>query len=87
MIIAVPKEVKKEEYRVAVTPAGVAELTRAGHEVLVESGAGSGSRFTDDNYRQSGATVVSRQDLFRRAELIVKVKEPLPDEFKLYREG
>ena len=87
MIIAVPKEVKKEEYRVAVTPAGAAELTRAGHEVLVECSAGSGSRFTDDSYRQSGATVVSRQDLFHRAELIVKVKEPLPEEFEQYREG
>jgi alanine dehydrogenase len=87
MIIAVPKEVKKEEYRVAVTPAGVAELARAGHEVLVECSAGSGSHFTDDSYQQSGATVVTRQDLFRRAELVVKVKEPLPEEFDLFREG
>ncbi|NTW98708.1 MAG: alanine dehydrogenase [Geobacteraceae bacterium] len=87
MIIAVPKEIKREEYRVAVTPAGVAELTRAGHEVLVECSAGSGSGFSDDSYQQSGATVVFRQDLFRRAELVVKVKEPLPEEFDLFREG
>lgn len=87
MIIAVPKEVKKEEYRVAVTPAGVAELTRAGHEVLVECDAGSGSGFSDDGYLQSGAAVAARQELFHRAELVVKVKEPLPEEFDLFRVG
>lgn len=87
MIIGVPKEIKREEYRVAVTPAGVAELTRAGHEVFVECSAGIGSGFSDDSYRQSGATVVIRQELFCRAGLIVKVKEPLPEEFELLREG
>ena len=87
MIIAVPKEIKREEYRVALTPAGAAELTKAGLKVFVESGAGSGSGFYDDCYRQSGATIVDHKELFRRGELIVKVKEPLPDEFDLFREG
>jgi len=87
MIIAVPKEIKREEYRVAVTPAGVAELTTAGHKLLVESAAGVGSGFSDDSYRQSGATVVPRAELFGRAELIVKVKEPLAEEFPLFWEG
>jgi alanine dehydrogenase len=87
MIIAVPKEIKREEYRVALTPAGAAELTKAGHKVLVESGAGSGSGIYDDHYRQSGATIVAHKELFRLGELIVKVKEPLPEEFDLFREG
>lgn len=87
MNIGVPKEVKREEYRVAVTPAGVAELTKAGHEVFVECNAGSGSGFSDGSYQQSGATVTNRQDLFRQAELIVKVKEPVPEEFDLFWEG
>lgn len=87
MIIGVPKEVKREEYRVAVTPGGVAELVAAGHELLVESGAGFGSGFADDDYRHGGATLVCREELFRSAALIVKVKEPLPEEFNLLREG
>lgn len=87
MIIGVPKEIKKEEYRVALTPAGVTELVAAGHELLMESDAGSGSGFSDAHYRQSGAEVVAREELFRRAELVVKVKEPLPEEFKLFGEG
>jgi alanine dehydrogenase len=86
MIIGVPKEIKKEEYRVAMTPAGTAELATAGHEVLVEHDAGSGSGFGDDLYRQNFASIVTREELFRRAELIVKVKEPLPEEFTLFRE-
>ncbi|RII30362.1 MAG: alanine dehydrogenase [Geobacter sp.] len=87
MIIGVPKEIKKEEYRVALTPSGVAELVAAGHELLVENDAGSGSGFSDAHYRQSGAVVAARHELFGRAELIVKVKEPLPEEFDLFREG
>ncbi|ABQ25803.1 alanine dehydrogenase [Geotalea uraniireducens] len=87
MIIGVPKEVKKEEYRVALTPAGTAELVTSGNEVLVETGAGEGSGFTDDCYLKSGGRVVAREELFRRAELIVKVKEPLQPEFGLFREG
>jgi alanine dehydrogenase len=87
MIIGVPKEIKREEYRTAITPTGTAELVTAGHELLVENGTGCGSGFPDDSYRQSGAALVSREELFRRAELIVKVKEPLPQEFDLLRQG
>ena len=87
MVIGVPKEIKREEYRTAITPAGSAELVSAGHELLVESGTGFGSGFPDDGYRQSGGTVVTREELFGRAELIVKVKEPLPEEFDLFRQG
>ncbi len=87
MIIAVPKEIKTEEYRVGLTPAGAAELSTAGHEVLVQNDAGIGSGFSDDQYRQMGAEIVPRDELFRRAELVVKVKEPLPQEFELFREG
>ena len=87
MIIGVPKEIKKEEYRVAVTPGGCAELVASGHVLLIEQGAGVGSGFSDDDYRESGAELVDREALFRQAELIVKVKEPLPVEFGLFREG
>lgn len=87
MIIGIPQEIKRGEYRAALTPAGAAELVTAGHELLVENGTGCGSGFPDDSYRQSGAMVVSREELFRRAELIVKVKEPLPQEFDLLRQG
>ena len=87
MIIGVPKEIKREEYRVSVTPSGAAELVTAGHELLVEADAGSGSGFADYSYRLGGAVVVSREELFARAELIVKVKEPLPEEFALFRKG
>jgi alanine dehydrogenase len=87
MIVAVPKEIKSEEYRVAMTPEGVSELTAAGHRVLVEPGAGEGSGFADDAYASSGAELLPRTELFRKAELIVKVKEPLPSEFPLFRSG
>ena len=87
MVIGVPKEIKCEEYRVAITPTGAAALVAAGHELLVEIEAGGGSGFQDDSYRQNGAELVTREELFRRAELIVKVKEPLPEEFGLFRQG
>ena len=87
MIIAVPKEIKREEYRTAVTPSGVAELVAAGHELLVESGTGRESGFSDESYLESGALLLEREALFQRAELIVKVKEPLLQEFALFREG
>lgn len=87
MIVAVPREIKREEYRVAMTPAGGAELVKSGHVVLVESTAGDGSGFSDDQYRQGGAVVVGREELFHRGELVVKVKEPLPEEFELFRSG
>lgn len=87
MIIGLPKETKREEYRTALTPVGVAELVAAGHQVLVESCTGCGSGFADESYIGSGATIAPRDELFRCAELVVKVKEPLPAEFALFREG
>ncbi|HMN01487.1 MAG TPA: alanine dehydrogenase [Geobacter anodireducens] len=87
MIIGVPREIKTHEYRVGMTPTGVAELSREGHGIIVEAGAGEGSGFADDDFHRSGARVVSRSDLFGRAELIVKVKEPLPEEYGLLQPG
>jgi alanine dehydrogenase len=88
MIVGVPKEVKQDEYRVAMTPAGVEELTRAGHRVLIQSGAGVGSGIGDEQYAEYGAEVVpATADIWKRADLIVKVKEPLPDEWPLMRPG
>jgi alanine dehydrogenase len=88
VIIGVPKEIKRDEYRVALLPVGAGELTRSGHTVLVESGAGLGSGLCDEDYLQEGAEIVSSsQAVFARAELIVKVKEPQPSELPLIREG
>lgn len=88
MIIGVPKEIKLDEYRVAMLPVGVEELVHAGHTVLVETGAGLGSGLSDQAYAESGAEMVSRAtDIFARAELIVKVKEPQPSEWPLLRPG
>lgn len=86
MIIGVPREIKTEEYRVGVTPAGVRELTGRGHKVLVQSSAGVRIGLTDEDYVASGAQIVSRAaDVFTGAELIVKVKEPQLDECRLLR--
>jgi alanine dehydrogenase len=87
MIVGVAKEIKRHEYRVALTPAGASALARDGHEVFVEAGAGTGSGFDDEAYRRAGAEVCGRAELFARSGLIVKVKEPLPDEFDLFQEG
>lgn len=87
MIIGVPKEIKEGENRVALTPAGVHTLVRDGHSVLVETNAGLGSGLLDDEYTQQGARIVSRQELFDRSDLIVKVKEPLEEEWPLLKEG
>lgn len=87
MIIGVPKEIKKEEYRVSVVPSGAAELRRDGHTILVETGAGQGSGFTDSEYLASDADIVDRKALFEKADLIVKVKEPLPAEYALLKKG
>lgn len=87
MIIGLPKEIKRHEYRVGMTPSGVAELKRSGHTVLVESGAGEGSGFSDEEYLRADADIVDRLTLFRKSDLIVKVKEPLPEEYDLIREG
>lgn len=88
MIVGVPREIKQDEYRVAMLPVGVEELTRAGHQVIVESGAGLGSGISDDMYRENGAEIVEQAaQVFSRAELVVKVKEPQPQEFPLLRPG
>ncbi|RPI37097.1 MAG: alanine dehydrogenase [Nitrospiraceae bacterium] len=87
MTIGIPKEIKKEEYRVAITPAGVNELKKDGHTVLIETHAGEGSGFSDDDYLAADADIVDKETLFNKSELIVKVKEPLPDEYRFFREG
>ncbi len=86
MIIGVPKEIKIEEFRVGLTPVGAKDLVRSGNVVLVEAGAGEGSGFPDDEYRKVGAKIAPRQTVFDQAELIVKVKEPVPSEYPLLRE-
>ena len=81
MRVGVPTEIKTDEYRVAITPSGVRELTDRGHEVVIQAGAGEGSTISDDDYRAQGARIVPDADaVFGEAELIVKVKEPQPDE-------
>lgn len=81
MLIGVPKEIKPQEYRVALTPAGAAELHRDGHRVLLQTGAGLGAGFADDAYRAAGAELCDdAAELFARAELVLKVKEPLTQE-------
>ncbi len=88
MHIGIPKEIKSGETRVAVSPAGVKTLRTKGHVITVQSGAGRGSGWTDADYRQAGATMVRDRDrVFRRAELLCKVKEPQPAEIKLLRPG
>jgi alanine dehydrogenase len=88
MIVGVPKEVKESEYRVALVPAGAEALTEAGHTVLIEAGAGEGSAVTDEEYGEHGATVIAdAAEIYARADLIVKVKEPLPEEYPLIRPG
>ena len=87
MKVGVVKEIKPDEYRVALTPAGARELVAHGHEVLVESGAGDGSTFPDEIYRAVGATLGGAEDVWGEAELLLKVKEPLPSEYRLLREG
>jgi alanine dehydrogenase len=88
MIVGVPKEIKRDEYRVAMLPVGVEELCRAGHQVLVEAGAGLGSGIPDERYLEQGATLTTGPaDVFSQADLIVKVKEPLAAEWRLMRPG
>jgi alanine dehydrogenase len=88
MIVGVPKEIKTDEYRVAMIPVGVEELTRAGHKVLIQAGAGQGSGISDEQYSANGAEIVPEAaDVWKRSDLIVKVKEPLPDEWPHMRSG
>ncbi|GAA5149073.1 alanine dehydrogenase [Microbacterium pseudoresistens] len=87
MRISVPTEVKNNEFRVALTPAGVHDLVRAGHEVFVQSGAGAGSSMTDDDYRAAGAALLDDADeVWSRAELLLKVKEPIESEYHRFRD-
>lgn len=85
MILGVPKEVKTDEFRIAVTPGGARELAAQGHQVLVETGAGEGSGFRDSDYAQAGASVAGRDEVFSGADLIIKVKEPIQEEFGLFK--
>lgn len=86
MIIGVPKEIKVQEYRVALLPSAAYQLVRRGHEVVVESNAGLGAGYPDSDYLQAGARIVSSHaEVFQQAQLIVKVKEPQPSEFPLLR--
>jgi alanine dehydrogenase len=88
VIIGVPKEVKQDEYRVGMLPVGVEELVRAGHSVLIEAGAGLGSGLPDHDYLQAGAELIaSANEIFARADLIVKVKEPQSSEWAMIRSG
>src|SRR5262249_41633712 len=82
----VPKEIKADEYRVAMIPVGAFELSRAGHQVLIQAGAGLGSGITDEEYAQNGAEIVAdAADIWRRADLVVKVKGPLAEEWPYLR--
>lgn len=86
MIVGVPKEIKNNENRVAITPAGVTEFVKAGHGVVVEKGAGEGSGFSDAAYREAGASIASVQEVWNQAGMILKVKEPLVSEYAYFRE-
>lgn len=88
MIIGLPKEIKEQEFRVALLPSGVYQLVRRGHQVLVERNAGAGSGYPDQDYEQAGATMVAdHAEVFAKSDLIIKVKEPVPSEYPLLRRG
>ena len=88
MHVGIPTEIKNNEYRVAITPAGVSELVRRGHEVLIQSGAGDGSAITDADFTAAGATIVGTADeVWAEAELLLKVKEPIEVEYSRMRKG
>src|ERR1700720_1930926 len=88
MIIGVPKEIKEQEQRVGLLPAAAEQLKRRGHSVVVQKNAGLGTGYPDEDYVKAGAEIVdSAEEVFKRADMIVKVKEPLPAEFPLLRKG
>src|SRR3990170_2973414 len=88
MIIGIPREIKPEENRIAIVPGGVETLVHRGHRVLIEKGAGLGSGFSDEEFMKAGAQISDRhEDVFAEADLVLKVKEPLPEEYGLLREG
>src|SRR6185503_9091780 len=87
MRVGVAREIKPDEYRVALTPAGAKELVDHGHEVVVEAGAGLGSAFRDDQYTAVGARIASVEDVWEQSELLLKVKEPIEPEYGRLRDG
>lgn len=88
MIVGIPKEVKRDEYRVAILPVGAEEFVRAGHQVIIEKDSGIGSGLTNEQYVEAGATLVdSAEEVFAQADMILKVKEPQPEEYALIRKG
>ncbi|MEK6705739.1 MAG: alanine dehydrogenase [Bdellovibrionota bacterium] len=88
MIVGVPKEIKNKENRVAMVIAGVRALTAAGHKVLMQHNAGTGAGISDEDYRKAGATILETgKEIYDKADMIVKVKEPLPEEYPMLREG
>ncbi|MDZ4164100.1 MAG: alanine dehydrogenase [Smithellaceae bacterium] len=88
MLVGIPKEIKRKENRVAMVPAGVEQLAAHGHRVLVETGAGEASGYADQDYLQAGASIArSPEEVFQQSEMVVKVKEPLPPEYPLMRDG
>ena len=82
MRIGVPREIKPQEQRVGLTPDGVLALVQAGHEVLIEKDAGLGAGFSNEEYEKAGATLVSQEEAWTKAELLVKVKEPIEPEYR-----
>ena len=84
MIIGIPKEIKNNENRIALTPKGTALLIKKGHEVFIEKDAGIGSGFIDQEYKKAGAKIVTAQEAWN-ADIIVKVKEPLPQEYRYFK--
>src|SRR6266571_7197741 len=87
MKIGVAREIKSDEYRVALTPAGALELRNRGHDVLIETGAGEGSAFDDDSYPRVGAHIGSVEEVWGTSDLLLKVKAPVAAEFPYLREG
>src|SRR3954454_10101801 len=87
MRIGVAKEIKPDEYRVALTPAGALELIKSGHDVVIETGAGVGSSMSDADYERVGAQIVSVEDVWESADMVLKVKEPIASEYARLREG
>src|SRR5205807_9123128 len=88
MQVGTPTETKNNEFRVAITPSGVAELTRRGHEVLIQARAGEGSAIADSEFKAAGALLIdTAEEVWAKADLVLKVKEPTPIEYSLMRRG
>ncbi|MBF8984494.1 alanine dehydrogenase [Lutibacter sp. B2] len=88
MIVGIPKEIKNNESRVGITPAGVEAFVKCGHEVMIENNAGVGSGFSNEEYQNAGAEIISTpKEVFAKADMIIKVKEPLPAEYDYFKDG